>query len=433
MSSSLRLYNTQTHQKEIVTQREGFPGITMYVCGPTVYDTPHIGNARPVVVFDVLNRLLRNDFPSVVYARNYTDVDDKIIARSRERGISIAELCETTIVQYETVMGALNVIEPTLKPRATEHIGGMVKMIEKLVDTGYAYAVDGHVLFDTTKYPQGVLTGQTEGRDHARIEEASYKRNQSDFVLWKPADGEVGWDSPWGAGRPGWHIECSAMISEHLGATIDIHGGGQDLIFPHHEAECAQSECYHHAPLARYWVHNAMVLSDGQKMSKSLGNFITVADVLKKHPGEVLKFAMLQTHYRHPFDFRWSRLQEADAALRRLSLKANSVEASDQVDAEFLAALRDDLNTPLAIKRLHDMPAENLKASMSLLGFAGKQQEEALSPTLQALLDLRNEARANKDWGRSDFLRDELLRFGIAVRDSASGTEWERVSVNEPS
>ncbi|PZR72897.1 MAG: hypothetical protein DI537_47135 [Stutzerimonas stutzeri] len=295
------------------------------------------------------------------------------------------------------------------------------------MDFNYAYVAEGHVLFDTTTYPQGVLTGQTEGRDRARIDEASYKRNQSDFVLWKPRDGDVGWESPWGVGRPGWHIECSAMISEHLGETIDIHGGGQDLIFPHHEAECAQSESCHQTPLARYWVHNAMVLSDGQKMSKSLGNFITVADVLKLYRGEALKFAMLQTHYRHPFDFRWSRVQEADATLRRLTQRANSADGSGGIDDRFLSALRDDLNTPLAIKRLHDMPVENLKASMALLGLDGRERIEELSPELQALLDERTEARRSKDWSRSDALRDELFRNGIVVRDSANSTVWERV------
>ncbi len=426
MSEPLKLHNTKTRTKEVFAPQSR-DRVTMYVCGPTVYDTPHIGNARPVVVFDVLHRLLRREYPRVDYARNYTDVDDKIIARSRERGITIRDLCEGTIANYEEVMGALTVLDPTHKPRATENIPAMVEMIRCLTDFGYAYVEDGHVLFDTSTYPQGVLTGQTEGRDRARIDEASYKRQQSDFVLWKPADGEVGWESPWGMGRPGWHIECSAMIAELFGETIDIHGGGQDLIFPHHEAECAQSESCHRAPLANFWVHNAMVLSDGQKMSKSLGNFVTVADVLKLYRGAALKFAMLQTHYRHPFDFRWSRVQEADAALRRLVMRRDSVEQSPEADAAFAAALCDDLNTPLAIKRLHDMPIEHLGASLGLLGFEGRERRDELAPELQALLDERAEARKAKDWTRSDQLRDQLLQAGIVVRDTGNSTVWERV------
>lgn len=422
--SPIKLHDTKTGEKRPFTPMG--ETATMYVCGPTVYDTPHIGNARPVVVFDVLNRLLRTQYP-VMYARNYTDVDDKIIARSRERGTTIAQLCQTTIAEYEAAMGALNVLEPDLKPRATDNIAAMQDMIARLIERDIAYVAQGHVLFDTTKYPQGVLTGQTEGRDRARIEEAGYKRQQSDFVLWKPADGDVGWDSPWGNGRPGWHIECSAMIARHLGETIDIHGGGQDLIFPHHEAECAQSESCHSAPLARFWLHNAMVLSDGQKMSKSLNNFVTVADVLKLYKGESLKFAMLHTHYRHPFDFRWSRVESAQASLRRLITRANSVESSSEPDPSFLAALADDLNTPLAIARLYDMPVENLTASLSLLGFSSHESRTELTDEQREILEERALARAAGDWAQSDILRAELLAHGIKLKDGPKGTEWERV------
>jgi cysteinyl-tRNA synthetase len=424
--SQLKLHDTQSNTKKVFLPRDS-QHLTMYVCGPTVYDTPHIGNARPVVVFDILYRLLRSLYPEarIDYARNYTDVDDKIIARSREREITIAELCQTTIAEYERVMGALAVLDPTIKPRATDNIDAMTTMIGRLIEAGSAYEAEGHVLFDTTTYPQGVLTGQTEGRDRARIDEVSYKRHQSDFVLWKPADGDVGWGSPWGDGRPGWHIECSAMIHRHLGDQIDIHGGGQDLIFPHHEAECAQSETATGTALARYWVHNAMVLADGQKMSKSLGNFITVADVLAVYPGEALKFAMLHTHYRHPFDFRWVRVQEALATLRRLKGKAVG---EGVVDPAFLDALYDDLNTPLAIARLHDMPPENIMPSLAMLGLDGEEAKSVLPNGAQQIMDERTAAREAKDWARSDELRDRLLReYRIVVRDTPKGMIWERV------
>jgi cysteinyl-tRNA synthetase len=416
----MKLHDTKSGERREFTPRPNEP-VTMYVCGPTVYDTPHIGNARPVIVFDLLARLLRRDH-RVVYARNYTDVDDKIIARAREREITITDLCDNTIAQYEAAMSRIGVEEPDLKPRATENIPAMVAMIERLLDGGHAYQAEGHVLFDTTRYPQGVLTGQQGGRDRPRIDTADYKRNQADFVLWKPADGGVGWDSVIGRGRPGWHIECSAMIAQHLGETIDIHGGGQDLIFPHHEAECAQSECAHGRDLARFWVHNAMVLSDGTKMAKSSGNFVTVDQVTDAYRGDVLRFAMLQTHYRHPFDFRWDRIQQASAALRRLTLRGEQARRRDPVDEAFLAALNDDLNTPEAMARLHAMPDSALLASLAVMGF--KPERERAPAEVQELLDRRAEARRDRDFALSDQLRDELGSMGVVVEDNALGTSW---------
>ena len=348
--------------------------ITMYVCGPTVYGRAHIGNARPAVVFDTLARLIRHDFgeDSLVYARNVTDVDDKIIAAAEAEGVDPSVITERYERFYLEDMGALGVRPPDLAPHATQEIGPMVALIARLIETGNAYAAEGHVLFSVPSDPDyGVLSKRD--RDAmiagARVEVAPYKRDPADFVLWKPSpQGVIGWDSPWGRGRPGWHLECSAMIAAHLGETIDIHGGGLDLIFPHHENEIAQSRCAHGgAPLARYWVHNGFVDMGAEKMSKSLGNIVTPEELLKTHRGETLRLALLSAHYRQPLPWTEALVAQAKATLDGLYRKAGDAEAGE-VDAGVLDALSDDLNTPLALSRLATLEGGALKASVQLLG-----------------------------------------------------------------
>jgi cysteinyl-tRNA synthetase len=356
----LVLYNTALRAKEpfepLDPQR-----VRMYVCGPTVYDFAHIGNARPVIVFDVLFRLLRHLYGEahVTYARNITDIDDKINNRARSEGVSIGELTTQTTAEYHDDMRALGNLDPSVEPRATQTIGPMIAMIERLIANGHAYAADGHVLFHV---PAMAAYGRLSGRSRdemvagARVEVAPYKRDPGDFVLWKPSDAETpGWDSPWGFGRPGWHIECSAMSKVHLGDTFDIHGGGRDLIFPHHENEVAQSVCANQAPYARYWVHNGFVTVNGEKMSKSLGNFLTVRDLRARYPAEAIRLAMLKTHYRQPLDWTDAAVKEARANLDRFYQALQlSADIAVQPTAEgVVTALEDDLNTPEAVGALH--------------------------------------------------------------------------------
>ena len=430
----IRLHDTLAREK-----REFVPAdpkrITMYVCGPTVYGRAHIGNARPAVVFDTLARLIRHEFgeDSLVYARNVTDVDDKIIAAAEAEGVDPSVITERYERFYLEDMGALGVRPPDLAPHATQEIGPMVALIARLVETGNAYAAEGHVLFSVPSDPDyGVLSKRDREAmvAGARVEVAPYKRDPADFVLWKPSpEGVIGWDSPWGRGRPGWHLECSAMIAAHLGETIDIHGGGLDLIFPHHENEIAQSRCAHGgAPLARYWVHNGFVDMGAEKMSKSLGNIVTPEELLKTHRGETLRLALLSAHYRQPLPWTEALVAQAKATLDGLYRKAGDAEAGE-VDAGVLDALSDDLNTPLALSRLATLEGGALKASVQLLGLLQSSatdwfQGDADASDIEARIAARTEAKKNRDFGTADKIRDELKAEGIILEDGPGGTTW---------
>jgi cysteinyl-tRNA synthetase len=412
--------------------------ITMYVCGPTVYGRAHIGNARPAVVFDTLARLIRHQFgpASLVYARNVTDVDDKIIAAAESEGVDPAVISDRFERIYLEDMGALGVAPPDIAPHATQEIPAMIAMIERLIARGFAYAADRHVLFHVPAHKD---YGELSRRDReamlagARVEVAPYKRDPADFVLWKPSPPDVvGWDSPWGRGRPGWHIECSAMIRAHLGETIDIHGGGLDLVFPHHENEIAQSRCAHGGiPLARYWVHNGFVDMGAEKMSKSLGNIVTVGELLEQgHRGEVLRLALLSAHYRQPLAWTESLIARSKTILDRLYRAAGDARPGE-VDSEFLAALADDLNTPLALSRLAaiDDPAA-LRASGQLLGLLDQSAEQWFrgdgDERVQGLIAARARAKARRDFAEADRIRDELKSEGVLLEDGPEGTVWRR-------
>jgi cysteinyl-tRNA synthetase len=439
---SLRLYNTLTRTKEEFIPLDP-QNVRMYVCGPTVYDFAHIGNARPVIVFDVLFRLLRQIYGAdhVTYVRNITDVDDKINAKARAEGVPIAEVTERTTKQFHADIAALGVLPPTVEPRATEHIAEMIAIIERLIANGHAYAADGHVLFNVPgmkDYGQLSRRSLDEMLAGARVDVAPYKRGDMDFVLWKPSDDETpGWDSPWGRGRPGWHIECSAMSWKHLGEVFDIHGGGIDLVFPHHENEIAQTRCaFGHSVMANVWMHNGFLQVEGQKMSKSLGNFLTIHELLKDWPGDVLRFNMLRTHYRQPIDWTLKSLEESWRILEGFFNNAGAVHAEPgKIGNSVLEALSDDLNTPKAIAELHalDRPgAQNeLGETLKALGFAGKlsspKAETAVDEaTVNGLITARLDARKAKNWAESDRLRDELAKMGIAIKDNKDGTtSWE--------
>lgn len=456
--AELRFTNTLTGQKEVFEPRDP-DRITLYVCGPTVYNLAHIGNARPVVTFDMLYRVLRALYPTVVYARNITDIDDKIIAAARERNEGIDAVTEEFTDKYREDMAQLNALSPDLEPRATENIEPMRDLITQLIARGHAYAAEGHVLFDVTSMPSyGALSGRNleDMLAGARVEVADYKRSPGDFVLWKPsAEDEPGWDSPWGWGRPGWHLECSAMIRAHLGDAIDIHGGGRDLIFPHHENERAQSCCGYGGDFVRYWLHNAYVDMDGEKMSKSLGNVRTVRDLLGLYPGEVLRFALLSTHYRSPLNFSGEVLDNAKLTLNSFyqALRNTSDICPEDVrpeDTLAFTALLDDLNTPKAIAALHaSCKALNkadaktaatckgeLLAMGRLMGLLGSDPEQwftessssaALTPEdIEQRLAARLEARARKDFAAADAVRDELQAAGIELEDGPKGTTWRR-------
>ena len=433
----IRLYDTMQREKRpfvpLNKQR-----ITMYVCGPTVYGRAHIGNARPAVVFDTLARLIRHEFgeQSLVYARNVTDVDDKIINSANEEGVDPSVITERYERFYLEDMGALGVRPPDIAPHATQEIPAMIALIEELIAKGFAYEAEGHVLFHV---PSDADYGALSRRDReamlagARVEVAPYKRDPADFVMWKPSEaGVVGWDSPWGRGRPGWHIECSAMIRAHLGETIDIHGGGLDLIFPHHENEIAQSRSAHNdVPLARFWVHNGFVDMGAEKMSKSLGNVITPEELLKKHHGETLRLSLLSAHYRQPLPWTEALIAQSKATLDRLYRAAGNAEPGD-VDPAFVEALSDDLNTPLALSRLIaiDDPA-TLKTSAQLLGLLTVSPEEWFqgdgdSGDIDAKIAARAEAKKNRDFAEADRIRDALKAEGVLLEDGPSGTTWRR-------
>ncbi|MEO1192417.1 MAG: cysteine--tRNA ligase [Pseudomonadota bacterium] len=457
---SLALTNSMTREKEPVVPADPYH-VTMYVCGPTVYNFAHIGNARPAVVFDVLYRVLKRRFGGVVYARNFTDVDDKINAAAKQAGQPIASITERYIAAYHADMAALGVLAPDFEPRVTDHIPDIIAMVEALIARGHAYAVEGHVLFHVPSFPAyGALSGRD--RDEmiagARVEVAPYKRDPADFVLWKPSTPDLpGWDSPWGRGRPGWHIECSAMIEQRLGATIDIHGGGQDLIFPHHENEIAQGTCAHDGQLyCRHWVHNGFVTVEGRKMSKSLGNVLLVRDLLEQAPGEAIRFALLGAHYRQPLDWSAEGLARARRGLDRLygTLRdlddAADAAAPDSLLAAFEAALDDDLNFPAAIAELFHLakaarkaetPTERgaykaaLREAGSLLGvlqqdpadwFGLAAEDEAEAAEIQRLVDARLAARSARDYDTADRIRAELASLGITVEDRAEGSAWRR-------
>src|SRR5688572_22682963 len=413
--------------------------VTMYVCGPTVYNRAHIGNARPAVVFDVLARLLRHVYgeDSLVYARNVTDVDDKIIDAARTEGVDPAVITDRFERHYVEDMGALGVREPTIAPHATDHVAEMIAMIARLIERGNAYEADGHVLFNVPSDPDYGALGRRDREAMiagARVEVASYKKDPADFVLWKPSpEGMISWESPWGRGRPGWHIECSAMIAAHLGETIDIHGGGLDLIFPHHENEIAQSRCAHGgAPLARYWVHNGFLsMAGSEKMSKSLGNVVTVEDLLARDPrGEIYRFALLSAHYRQPLEWSSQLIAQSKATLDRLYRAAGDA-GPGEVDPAMLEALADDLNSPLALARLSaiDDPA-TLRASGALLGLLGESSAAWFQgegdERIDALVAARTEAKQQRDFAEADRIRAVLAEDGILLEDSPVGTTWRR-------
>ncbi len=434
--------------------------VTMYLCGPTVYNYAHIGNARPAVVFDVLARLLRQHY-TLVFARNITDVDDKINAAAKETGKPIGEITARFIEAYNSDMAALGVKPPDIEPRATEHIVEMIGMIQALLDKGCAYAADGHVLFDVSAYPGYGRLSKRDLREMiagARVEVAPYKKAPQDFVLWKPSTPDLpGWDSPWGRGRPGWHIECSAMSKKHLGATIDIHGGGQDLVFPHHENELAQSTCAHDGTtFARYWLHNGFLSIDSTKMSKSLGNVLLVHDMIKTIPGEAIRLALISAHYRQPLDWSDDTIDAAKRMLDRLygAVRGVEITAAERAGAlppdGVVAALEDDLNTPKALSEMFDRVRQLNKTSDAatrheialqvvaagdLLGllrdspgewFAGAGEAAMPADAIERLLGERNAARANRDFALADAIREQLATAGIAIEDGAEGTRWRR-------
>lgn len=455
----IKLFNTlnKTKQEFIPLNPDC---VTMYVCGPTVYNYAHIGNARPAVVFDVLVRLLRQRYKKLIYARNITDVDDKINAAALEQGVEIEVITKKFADIYRQDMAALGVALPDIEPHATDHMREIINMVAHLIEQGYAYEAEQHVMFNVPAYSD---YGQLSGRNRddmiagARVEVAPYKRDPADFVLWKPSNpDQPAWPSPWGMGRPGWHIECSAMIEKHLGRTIDIHGGGQDLIFPHHENEIAQSTCAHDGEhFCRYWIHNGFVNVNHEKMSKSIGNVLLVHDLLDQAPGEAIRYALLSTHYRSPLDWTDELLTTAKNSLDRLygaleSLHNIPASALDNKLIEaFETALSDDLNTPLAMSELHALAKQanssqvaseqaQLKAALlhcgKLIGLLqqppqqwfGRQDDSLDSDYINQLISQRNQARANKDFATADEIRDQLAALDIEILDSAEGTRWRK-------
>ena len=472
--TEIKLHNTKTRKKEVFKPIDP-QNVRMYVCGPTVYDRAHLGNARPVVVFDVLYRLLRHVYGAehVTYVRNFTDVDDKINARAAESGRPIGDITAETTHWYLDDMAAIGTLQPTHMPRATHYIPQMIAMIEKLIADGYAYAREGHALFRVRRYKEyGALSGRSvdDMIAGARVEVAPYKEDPMDFVLWKPSSDDLpGWDSPWGRGRPGWHIECSAMSYELLGASFDIHGGGNDLMFPHHENEVAQSCCAHpEGGFANYWVHNEMLQVEGKKMSKSLGNFFTVRDLLDQGvPGEVIRFVMLSTHYGKPMDWTEKKRKDAEKTLTKLALFFDQEPFTvphwgrnpRNVPKEFVEAISNDLNTPLALslirKYLKEKRYQELDASLLLLGFESKQLSskflefqfratkrgsfsgelfrsskartklgfDELSEISERFEKIRTEAMKTKDYSDLDALKSALIEAGVEVRMSKEGVE----------
>ena len=460
----IQIYNTLTRKKEEFIPQDS-KRVTMYVCGPTVYSHPHIGNARPAVVFDTFFRLLTHEFSNVVYTRNITDVDDKINASALQEKTSIETISNRFTEIYHQDMSELGVLPPTIEPRVTEHMPQIIDMIQRLIKSGNAYVAEGHVLFDVPSFKE---YGKLSGRDQkemiagARVEVAPFKQDPSDFVLWKPSSkDQPSWDSPWGGGRPGWHIECSAMIEKHLGETIDIHGGGQDLVFPHHENERAQTTCVHGGKLfSRYWMHNGFVNVDQEKMSKSIGNVLLVKDLLEQAPGEAIRVTLLSTHYRSPLDWNDDALKQATRNLDKLygalqelqdiEVEMNAQDVQDNVPDAFLNALRDDLNTPAAFAELHKLAKKannekdaalktnvkkQLLAAGKLLGILQQDPSEWFrgvgdidEDEIQKLLDTRAQAKKDKNFELADEIRDKLTAMGIQIQDHPDGTSgWRKV------
>lgn len=457
---ALKLFNTLSKQKDVFTPSDP-SRVTMYVCGPTVYSYAHIGNARSAVAFDMVYRVLQYNYTNVVYARNITDVDDKINKSALEQGVEISVITEKFADIYRADMGALGVQNPVVEPKATDHMQEMIKLAKTLIDKGHAYAAEGHVLFDVESFDG---YGQLSKRDKremlagARVEVAPYKKNPGDFVLWKPSDEQTpGWDSPWGRGRPGWHIECSAMAKTHLGETIDIHGGGHDLTFPHHENELAQSTCAHGGKTyARFWMHNGFVNVNAEKMSKSIGNVLLVNDLIKQAPGEAIRLALITAHYRQPLDWSDESLADARRKLDKLYGALAAVYDEDvgeislsDVPQSVVEALDDDINTPKALAELFGL-AKNANNATSaedkrtakkallgagaILGILQHTPEEWFAITkansgvdsdqIEALIQGRLDARANKDWAEADRIRDELAALNIEIKDGPEGTTW---------
>ena len=472
----IKVHNTLTGKKEEFNPLNG-KNVKMYVCGPTVYDDAHIGHARSAVVFDVIRRWLEERGYSVTVVRNYTDIDDKIIKRAKEKNVSWKEVAEKYIKSFEEDMKALNIKEPTYKPRVTEHIPEIIDMIKGLIEKGYAYEADGDVYFSVEKFPHyGKLSKRKKEEllTGARILPGEKKKNPLDFALGKKSkEGEPGWDSPWGKGRPGWHIECSAMSMKYLGETMDIHGGGLDLIFPHHENEIAQSESFTGKPFVRYWLHNGFVMVNSEKMSKSLGNFFTVKEILKEFSPDVLRLFLLSTHYRSPIDFSFERLKESKNALERLKnvifsksaiekLKEGEKEANNtpinlsRYKKEFEEAMDDDFNTAKALGILFELGKEiNIRKDKALkkgeisesekksliesisfiekalktLGFKlskEKSTRDLEDKLIQLLIDVRQELRKEKNFKLADKIRDKLKEFGITLEDLPTGTIFKK-------
>jgi len=457
---NIRIYNTLRREKESFEPLDP-ERVTMYVCGPTVYNYAHIGNARPAVIFDVLYRLLQLHYPSVVYARNITDVDDKINATAAEEGVDIQTVSKRYTDAYHADMAAVGVGKPTIEPRATQHIEQMLTMIKQLISDGHAYEAEGHVLFSIESFDKYGKLSRRDMREMvagARVEVAPFKRHPGDFVLWKPSnDPQPGWESPWGWGRPGWHLECSVMAESHLGKTIDIHGGGQDLVFPHHENEIAQSVCAHQGQaFARYWMHNGFVTVEKRKMSKSLGNTMIVHELLKDHAGEALRYLLLSAHYRQPLDWSDKALDRCKKTLDRLygvirtaTERFGKLKPAEQPTESFLDALRDDLNTPVALAEINKVgrvlanaeSEEEARSSAAELlanaGFIGVLQEHpdqwfAMNTDsdevekIESLIEKRIEAKQSRDFETADAIRDELDSMDILLEDGPDGTLWRK-------
>ncbi|MED5395543.1 MAG: cysteine--tRNA ligase [Pseudomonadota bacterium] len=457
---TLRIHDTLSREKvDFVAHDAGH--VRIYVCGPTVYDYAHIGNARPVVVFDVLVRLLRRLYPKVTYVRNITDIDDKINNAARETGEDISSITMRTTEAFHGDMAALGALPPDVEPRATDYVEEMQVMIEDLIARGHAYEAEEHVLFNVPSMPEYGRLSRLDTREiiaGARVDVVPYKRDPQDFVLWKPSDAETpGWDSPWGRGRPGWHIECSVMSAKHLGDSFDIHGGGQDLIFPHHENEIAQSlSAQGTGTFAKYWMHNGYLMAEGEKMSKSLGNFYTVHELLDEFPGEAIRLLLLKTHYRQPLDFTKGGLRKAKLELDRFYGVLRSFDnfraSGDEIPPGIIAALGDDLNTPLALSELHEIAGlmnksggvnkaaakEQLLAAGEVLGLLQQDPENWFrwqpkateggpdDEAIETLIAERTKARANKDFARADDIRDRLAADNVFLEDSTGTTIWRR-------
>tara|TARA_Y100000748_G_scaffold168597_1_gene141001 strand:+ start:205 stop:1560 length:1356 start_codon:yes stop_codon:yes gene_type:complete len=448
----INLYNSNTKSKELFVPIDP-KKVTMYVCGPTVYSFPHIGNARGPVIFDVLARLLRREY-DLTYVRNITDLDDKIYQAADEEGVDISEVTQRYTEIYQEDMSALGVEKPDLEPLATEHIDEMIEMIQGLIDKNHAYEKQGHVFFHVETFDDyGFLSNRTEEEQISgtRIKSSDIKKNQRDFVLWKPSIGETpGWDSPWGFGRPGWHLECSAMAKKYLGRTLDIHGGGSDLLFPHHENECAQSMCSHSGePLANYWIHNGMIDFDNVKMSKSEGNLLLIRDLLKEIRPEVIRMAFLTTHYRKPINWNDALINDSEKKLDRLygSIRKLGKISTGEPSESFLDALADDINTPKALSELFAIvksinnaksDEESMQLASTLIGSAhllGLMNEDAEKwfenidvdeAIIGRLMIERETARSNKDFERADQIRQEIESLGVTIEDGPKGPVWKK-------